>query len=876
MKTNQSIIFLSLCIMPVLVSGHGQESFENHKKQIPNAKELIKNQTLSGNPENSESAILFQEFFEDGAGNWTRSGCWQSGHPASGPYNGYNSSNCAATNLSGNYGNNANDWLISPEINLPAQVSMIQLNFYEWFFLEPNYDFGRVKISTDQGSGWTQLVTSNGSSDWRLTSIDLTAFNGQNIKLGFNLTSDGSLVRDGWYVDEVSILVTYPEPLSAVVQSINSRNFPQINLNLKVMEFGEIIPTLNSSEFQVLENGQTQADSVQITPPFSGGDQRLADLVFIIDNSGSMDQLHLSMKNNMPAFLEMLTQNGVNTALGLCRFGQNSNNGNPFPEDFGQLTPDANHFMNEVWLRNVSNGSREPGFYAITQSTSGFCFRPGTQKILIIVTDENPDQGGANLQQTITICKNAGITLFCISSPESASLNQVAEATNGAHFDINEPVCDIFSKICEEISSTYLICYQSSMPECDGVQRNMEIEIHHNGNQCSATGFYWPCTGPAITRTASTTSLEILPIPEYTPIDLEVEVEDNNYPFVNQVSLFYKKSTDLVYQTIGMTNMGGILWQGSIPESAVLAPGIDYYITASDGSITVADPETLPASSPHHIAIVQETAFIRHAIVEKGSYHPGEMVSLIIEVDTYLPQQRVVVETVLFDNYLDTVAGITNNIQLMSGEDEPLPVNFHLPVDALSGTNYSVGIFVYDSATSDRQDSMFVQISIEGAAVMTHCMQAGWQMISAYLIPENTQIESVMADLGNQEAFSMMMNRNGVYWPGQNVNTIINWDIHSAYKIKMTKPGCLNIMGNIPQDKTINLFPGVNYLPVLDDEPVSAATILSQVSGMMTYAIDIQENLLYWPAGGIFTLQTLIPGKGYMVIMQGNGQVTFP
>ena len=63
-------------------------------------------------------SAVFEENFESGAGNWVRSGSWAIGEPTAGPGGCHNSSNCAATDLSGNYANNADDWLISPSITL--------------------------------------------------------------------------------------------------------------------------------------------------------------------------------------------------------------------------------------------------------------------------------------------------------------------------------------------------------------------------------------------------------------------------------------------------------------------------------------------------------------------------------------------------------------------------------------------------------------------------------------------------------------------------------------------------------------------------------------------------------------------------------------
>ena len=77
-------------------------------------------------------STVFEEGFEAGGASWSASGSWAVGSPTSGPYNGHNSANCAATNLSGNYSNYANDRLTSPSISLPVITypsSKLTLNF---------------------------------------------------------------------------------------------------------------------------------------------------------------------------------------------------------------------------------------------------------------------------------------------------------------------------------------------------------------------------------------------------------------------------------------------------------------------------------------------------------------------------------------------------------------------------------------------------------------------------------------------------------------------------------------------------------------------------------------------------------------------------
>ncbi len=155
----------------------------------------------------------------------------------------------------------------------------------------------------------------------------------------------------------------------------------------------------------------------------------------------------------------------------------------------------------------------------------------------------------------------------------------------------------------------------------------------------------------------------------------------------------------------------------------------------------------------------------------------------------------------------------------------------------------------------------------------TVCSTMGWGGISSYLTPENTDIEVVLA--GIEEEMQILLGNNGFYWPSQNINTLINWDPNKGYKIKMNEQACFSILGEMTENKTVMLPQGASFMPVLCSESVSAASIFNQLGNNLLFAYDLTSQQLYWPVGGIYTLQNLIPGRAYLVNMIQAGQATF-
>jgi carboxypeptidase T len=123
----------------------------------------------------------------------------------------------------GNYINNATVTmtLIDP-INL-SSYQHPRLGFWTRYSIEANWDYGQVKISTNNGSTWNPLAGNytepgvgsfqpNGQplydgiqSSWVQEEMPLTGLNATQNKFQFQLRTDGAVTADGWYVDDIVV-----------------------------------------------------------------------------------------------------------------------------------------------------------------------------------------------------------------------------------------------------------------------------------------------------------------------------------------------------------------------------------------------------------------------------------------------------------------------------------------------------------------------------------------------------------------------------------------------------------------------------------------------------------------------------------------------
>ncbi|MBK7690721.1 MAG: immune inhibitor A [Bacteroidetes bacterium] len=150
----------------------------------------------------------------------------------------------------GNYSNNVNSTIITTlPINLTAAIRA-ELKFRIKWSSECNLDYLQVKVSNNNGASYSSICTryamkskvnsilnqpayDGAQAVWQYDEANLDAFLGQNILLRFDFISDGGLVKDGFYIDDVKIETmqnyNFPLPLS-----ISPINLVDENCNVKV------------------------------------------------------------------------------------------------------------------------------------------------------------------------------------------------------------------------------------------------------------------------------------------------------------------------------------------------------------------------------------------------------------------------------------------------------------------------------------------------------------------------------------------------------------------------------------------------------------------------------------------------------------------
>jgi hypothetical protein len=148
----------------------------------------------------------------------------------------------------------------------------------------------------------------------------------------------------------------------------------------------------------------------------------------------------------------------------------------------------------------------------------------------------------------------------------------------------------------------------------------------------------------------------------------------------------------------------------------------------------------------------------------------------------------------------------------------------------------------------------------------------GWSGISSYLSPSTDNIEPLFQPILSD--LIILQNTSGIYWPGQNINTIGAWNTHEGYQIKVANAVDLTISGTRENNKTLQLAAGWNLIPVLSECEVDVAALFAGKDVVIIK--EVAGWNIYWPEFGINSLGVLEPGKAYFVLMGNDGTIEFP
>jgi hypothetical protein len=167
------------------------------------------------------------------------------------------------------------------------------------------------------------------------------------------------------------------------------------------------------------------------------------DIVFIVDESGSMGGVQANLRTNIGQFASVLAAGGLDARYALVGYGSAS----PQPRLITDFTNAASFATAALGL--LVNGGTEPGYTAsafalnaVPGQTALLSYRSNAVKNLIILTDEpsNGDIADFNTQGEVDAVLKANDALYnaVLTSFSNNSYAALATGNGGGVFDLNQ------------------------------------------------------------------------------------------------------------------------------------------------------------------------------------------------------------------------------------------------------------------------------------------------------------------------------------------------------------------------------------------------------------------------------------------------------
>lgn len=209
-------------------------------------------------------------------------------------------------------------------------------------------------------------------------------------------------------------------------------------------QFGRNVPNLTKKNFFLTDSNRTVVSLSQTTSQTT----LPADIVLLMDCSGSMSDEIQSVRTNVDNFVKSLSMRGIDYRIGCILYGE---------EIYSTLEPtNSTDEFSKFFLQASARGRDEITSTAIHEATT-MKFRPNAQRIFILITDDcsiqdNGDYSEPSLTREMW---GVGAKLYSVINPDNHNGGIMTRLTLGRDYNIIKPFTTILDDISSDITTTY-------------------------------------------------------------------------------------------------------------------------------------------------------------------------------------------------------------------------------------------------------------------------------------------------------------------------------------------------------------------------------------------------------------------------------------
>lgn len=357
--------------------------------------------------------------------------------------------------------------------------------------------------------------------------------------------------------------------LEVNIDSVITSNYPQMQfiLNVKNEENGHYIYNLEKENIYLFENNNRVTD-FSFGKDTTGGLEQ-ADIVFVLDVTGSMSGEINNVKNNIIEFADSLAIKGIDYQLGLVTFLDVIENIYPF-------TNDVHVFHQHIADQYAHGGGDGPeNSLDALDAAADFNFRDNAKRIIIWITDADYHEQDQVTDKSKIEVRNKllanGIVVHAIGNTiyKSEFYDPIIMSNGGNFYDINGNFRDILLDISRlNTTNNYLISYYSESLENENI---VKVEIRYAGLGGNTTFNY---STPALIQNSFLIDFKCYPNPFNPTIHFSIGATDFDH---GSLTIF-----NVLGQVVKKFNMDGntskITWQAANDYQNKVSTGL-YYVS---------------------------------------------------------------------------------------------------------------------------------------------------------------------------------------------------------------------------------------------------------------------------------------------------------
>ncbi len=304
---------------------------------------------------------------------------------------------------------------------------------WDWFNVNTNPDIMLEKITKICPNTFSFLANKTFSTNEHIRSEIRNRYYSRRLKTG-ELSGAKSSLSAG-------------DNRNITIFNIDASEHPQIALALAVTDMEcNFVSGLRTDDFFFPE------DTLEIisVEEISSENEVPVDIVFVIDESGSMFNDIKSLRRKIHSFVAELEKSGIDFRLGLVTYGDDVNR---VDEPVGDV--DAFDF----WLsRKLKGGIMEVGEDAVAEAC-GMNLRPNSQKLIIIATDEYIFQGYGihDACELLAMHFAKSISLYQVIDKKQNNAAFLSWFTLGRIYNIKRNFNSILDDLQKELTQKYIV-----------------------------------------------------------------------------------------------------------------------------------------------------------------------------------------------------------------------------------------------------------------------------------------------------------------------------------------------------------------------------------------------------------------------------------